>query len=200
MPHFFLELLIWMLIAFLIGCILGCLARKLFGAEPEVAETIPPARPAAPLPPLPPQPIVAPPSQPFAAPPPPVPPRVEAPKTSATPLVSPAPQRPAGIARAREGKADNLQRISGVGPANEKILHELGIFHFDQIAAWTADEVKWVDDHLRFNGRIAREEWIRQARLLAEGKDAEFMKLYGTGGLRDRKGGESKSGSRTRRT
>ena len=189
MPHFVLELLIWMLIAFLIGCILGCLARKLFGAEPEAAQAVP-APAARPVPP---------PPQPFAAPPPPVPPRVEAP-APVTPLVSPAPQRPKGMPKAREGKADNLQRISGIGPVNEKILHNLGIFHFDQIAAWTADEVKWVDDHLRFNGRIAREEWIRQARLLAEGKEAEFTKLYGTGGLRDRKGGETKSGSRTRRT
>jgi predicted flap endonuclease-1-like 5' DNA nuclease len=107
--------------------------------------------------------------------------------------------RPKGLAGARGGKADNLQRISGIGPKNEKILHGLGFYHFDQIAAWTATEVNWVDDHLRFGGRIKREEWIRQARLLAEGKDAEFAKLYGTGGLKNRKG-ESLSGSRTRRS
>jgi predicted flap endonuclease-1-like 5' DNA nuclease len=106
--------------------------------------------------------------------------------------------KPKGIAKARGGKADNLQRISGIGPKNESILHSLGFFHFDQIAAWTATEVNWVDDHLRFNGRIKREEWIRQARLLAEGKDAEFAKLYGTGGLKNKKG-ETLSGSRTRK-
>jgi NADH-quinone oxidoreductase subunit E len=106
--------------------------------------------------------------------------------------------KPKGIAKARGGKADNLQRISGVGPKNESILHSLGFFHFDQIAAWTATEVNWVDDHLRFGGRIKREEWIRQARLLAEGKDAEFTKLYGTGGLKNKKG-ETLSGSRTRK-
>jgi predicted flap endonuclease-1-like 5' DNA nuclease len=107
--------------------------------------------------------------------------------------------KPKGIAKARGGKADDLQRISGIGPKNESILHGLGFFHFDQIAAWTATEVNWVDDHLRFNGRIKREEWIRQARLLAEGKDAEFAKLYGTGGLKNKKG-ETQSGSRTRKT
>jgi predicted flap endonuclease-1-like 5' DNA nuclease len=107
--------------------------------------------------------------------------------------------KPKGIAKARGGKADNLQRISGIGPKNESILHSLGIFHFDQIAAWTATEVNWVDDHLKFNGRIKREEWIRQGRLLAEGKEAEFTKLYGTGGLKN-KSGETQSGSRTRKT
>jgi predicted flap endonuclease-1-like 5' DNA nuclease len=107
--------------------------------------------------------------------------------------------KPKGISKARGGKADDLQRISGIGPKNESILHSLGFFHFDQISAWTATEVNWVDDHLRFGGRIKREEWIRQARLLAEGKDAEFAKLYGTGGLKNKKG-ETLSGSRTRKS
>jgi predicted flap endonuclease-1-like 5' DNA nuclease len=108
-------------------------------------------------------------------------------------------KRPKGLAAARDGKPDDLQRISGVGPKNETVLHSLGFYHFDQIAAWTSSEVNWVDDHLKFNGRIQREEWIRQARLLAEGKEAEFTKLYGTGGLKNRKG-ETLSGSRTRKT
>jgi predicted flap endonuclease-1-like 5' DNA nuclease len=107
--------------------------------------------------------------------------------------------KPKGITKARGGKADDLKRISGVGPKNESVLHSLGFFHFDQIAAWTATEVNWVDDHLRFGGRIKREEWIRQARLLAEGKEAEFAKLYGTGGLKNKKG-ETLSGSRTRKS
>ena len=109
------------------------------------------------------------------------------------------PARPRGIAAARSGKADNLQRISGVGPKNEKTLQGLGFFHFDQIAAWTADEIVWVDDHLKFNGRIQREGWIKQARLLADGKEEEFRKLYGTGGLRNKKG-ETESGTRTRKS
>lgn len=90
--------------------------------------------------------------------------------------------RPRGLAAARGGKPDNLQRLSGVGPKNEKILHSLGIFHFDQIANWSAAEVGWVDDHLKFNGRIRREEWTNQARLLADGNDGEFTALYGAGG------------------
>jgi predicted flap endonuclease-1-like 5' DNA nuclease len=107
-------------------------------------------------------------------------------------------ERPKGLSKARGGKADNLQRISGIGPKNESILHTLGFFHFDQIAEWTASQVSWVDDHLRFNGRIGREEWIKQAKLLATGKEAEFAKQYGTGGLRNAKG-ETLSGARTRK-
>ena len=108
-------------------------------------------------------------------------------------------KRPKGISAARGGKADNLQRISGIGPKNEKILHGLGFYHFDQIAEWTASEIEWVEDHLRFGGRIKREEWTRQARLLADGKEAEFTRLYGTGGLSNNKG-ETLSGSRTRKS
>ena len=107
-------------------------------------------------------------------------------------------ERPKGLTAARGGKADDLQRISGIGPKNEGILHNLGFFHFDQIAEWTEAQVSWVDDHLRFGGRIKREEWIKQAGLLAAGKEAEFTKLYGTGGLRNAKG-ETLSGSRTRK-
>jgi NADH-quinone oxidoreductase subunit E len=92
------------------------------------------------------------------------------------------PKRPRGIARPRGGKADRLQRISGIGPKNETVLHSLGFFHFDQIAAWTPEQMEWVDDHLRFNGRIRREKWVDQARLLAAGDEAKFRRLYGSGG------------------
>lgn len=108
-------------------------------------------------------------------------------------------ERPKGLGEARGGQPDNLQRISGIGPKNEKILHNLGVFHFDQIAAWTIEQVSWVDDHLKFNGRIGREQWIEQASLLAAGKEEEFRTLFGTGGLKNRSG-VSESGSRTRRS
>jgi NADH-quinone oxidoreductase subunit E len=77
--------------------------------------------------------------------------------------------RPAGIAAAREGKADDLQRIKGVGPVNEKRLHDLGVFHFDQIAGWTRDEIRWVGTYLSFPGRIDREQWVSQGANLAAG-------------------------------
>ena len=64
---------------------------------------------------------------------------------------------------------DDLQRIKGVGPVNEKRLHELGVFHFDQIAAWVRSEIRWVGTYLSFPGRIDREQWVAQASKLAAG-------------------------------
>ncbi len=70
---------------------------------------------------------------------------------------------------APHGAADDLQRIKGVGPVNEKHLHGLGVFHFDQIAAWTRAEIRWVGTYLAFPGRIDREQWVAQAANLAHG-------------------------------
>ncbi len=62
--------------------------------------------------------------------------------------------RPAALAGPREGAGDDLKKIKGVGPKLEEMLHGLGFYHFDQIAAWTAAEIAWVDSHLEgFNGR-----------------------------------------------
>jgi predicted flap endonuclease-1-like 5' DNA nuclease len=89
--------------------------------------------------------------------------------------------QPKGLPAPRGGSPDALQRISGVGPKIEVRLHELGIFHFDQIADWSEKQMQWVDNHLKFKGRIGRDEWVKQARLLAQGKDEEFSGLYGNG-------------------
>ena len=77
--------------------------------------------------------------------------------------------RPTGIPAAREGKADDLQRVKGIGPVNETKLHELGVFHFDQIAQWAREEIRWVGTYLSFPGRIDRERWVHQADILAKG-------------------------------
>lgn len=76
-------------------------------------------------------------------------------------------KKPKVLKKARAGGADDLKQIKGIGKVLEDKLHGLGIFHFDQIAAWGADEVNWVNDHLSFKGRIQREEWIPQAKALA---------------------------------
>ena len=88
---------------------------------------------------------------------------------------------PGSLSRPRGGKADNLTRIKGIGLVNEKKLHEHGIFHFDQIAAWKAADVKAAEAYLAFDGRIKREEWVRQARLLAKGRETEFSRRVDTG-------------------
>jgi predicted flap endonuclease-1-like 5' DNA nuclease len=68
-----------------------------------------------------------------------------------------------------EGAPDDLQQINGIGPGIERTLHRLGIFHFRQIAALTPENVTWVNQRLRFKGRIEREDWIGQAKRLASG-------------------------------
>ncbi len=78
-------------------------------------------------------------------------------------------KRPAGLSAPRAGAQDDLQRIKGIGPVNERRLHELGIFHFDQLAAWTREEIRWVGTYLAFPARIDREQWIAQANNLAHG-------------------------------
>lgn len=76
--------------------------------------------------------------------------------------------QPKGLDRPRGGKADNLKEINGIGPAMEKLLNNLGYFHFDQVAAWTETEVAWVDNNLEgFKGRVSRDEWVSQAKKLA---------------------------------
>ncbi len=168
MSHYWIELAVWLLVAYAVGCLLGWFLKNL-GKSPAPAATLVAAPVAAT--------VMAP--KVMAAPTPAPAVRAAAPAVVAA---TAAMERPKGIAAARGGKADDLKRLSGVGPKNEKILHALGVFHFDQIAQWSAKEQAWVDDHLSFHGRIQREEWVRQAGLLAAGKDAEFEKEFGTGG------------------
>ncbi|MGH1354554.1 MAG: NADH-quinone oxidoreductase subunit E [Thalassovita sp.] len=87
------------------------------------------------------------------------------------------------LSGAREGGADDLKRIKGVGPKLEQTLNELGFYHFDQIAAWTQAEITWVDNRLKFKGRITRDDWIGQAKKLASGEDTEFSKRVDKGGV-----------------
>lgn len=63
--------------------------------------------------------------------------------------------------------ADDLKRLSGVGPALEKRLHAAGITTFAQIASWTEADVAVMDEKLSFKGRIGREDWVAQAKELA---------------------------------
>ncbi|MFN3225473.1 MAG: NADH-quinone oxidoreductase subunit NuoE [Hyphomicrobiales bacterium] len=77
-------------------------------------------------------------------------------------------KKPKMLKKARAAGADDLKLIKGIGKVLEDKLNGLGVFHFDQIAAWSDEEVNWVNDHLSFKGRIQREEWIPQARQLAE--------------------------------
>lgn len=83
-------------------------------------------------------------------------------------------QRPAALVEARGGKADDLKLIKGIGRQNEGRLHGLGIWHFEQVAAWTPENIEWVGGYLAFPGRIEREDWVGQAKLLAAGGSTDF--------------------------
>jgi predicted flap endonuclease-1-like 5' DNA nuclease len=108
-------------------------------------------------------------------------PQMAEPAAAPVPLMS-APQRPVALEAARDGRADDLKEIKGVGPVLEKLLHSLGYFHFDQIAAWTAAEVAWVDDNLEgFKGRVTRDDWVPQARILAAGGSTEHSRRVASG-------------------
>lgn len=85
-------------------------------------------------------------------------------------------QRPAGLVAARAETPDDLKLIKGIGRQNEGRLHGLGIWHFDQIAAWTPENVEWVGGYLAFPGRIEREDWVGQAKALAAGVETEFAR------------------------
>ena len=75
----------------------------------------------------------------------------------------------------RGGKADDLKEIKGVGPKLEGLLNSVGVWHFDQIASWKAKDIAFVDDKMEgFKGRITRDEWVKQARVLARGGSTEF--------------------------
>ncbi|MEM0900761.1 MAG: hypothetical protein AAGI92_12510 [Pseudomonadota bacterium] len=78
-----------------------------------------------------------------------------------------------------DGKGDDLQLIAGVGPKLEQTLHDLGIWHFEQIASWDSDAIAWVDEHLRFSGRIEREDWVAQAAALSRGGREEYIRVFG---------------------
>ena len=75
------------------------------------------------------------------------------------------------LTEARDGQSDDLKKISGVGPKLEGLLNKNGVFHFDQIAAWTPAEIAYMDDQLSFKGRIERDGWIDQATKFASEKE-----------------------------
>jgi len=89
--------------------------------------------------------------------------------------------KPAGLLESPDGEKDNLTRIKGIGIKIESQLNSIGVYHFRQIAAWTEKELNWVAHHTSFPGRALRDDWIGQAKLLAEGKETEFSKRVDSG-------------------
>jgi predicted flap endonuclease-1-like 5' DNA nuclease len=65
---------------------------------------------------------------------------------------------------------------------NERRLNEHGIARFAQIAAWTDSDIREAEEHLQFDGRIERERWVEQAKLLAAGDEKEFARRFPAAG------------------
>ena len=121
-----------------------------------------------------------------------------APKAEPAPAPAPAPvPAPAAVVSApaggtkpvtldapKGGTPDDLKKIKGVGPKMEAMLHGMGFYHFDQVANWTAAEVAWVDENLEgFKGRVSRDGWVAQAKVLGAGGETEFSKRVDGGNV-----------------
>jgi predicted flap endonuclease-1-like 5' DNA nuclease len=160
-------------LAILVGLIVAIVLYVGFHQASPAPAVAPHAAPA-------PKPVAA--TAPAQAPAAPAPAPTPAPTPAAAPAAvaeaSPAPAakaaRPAGLA-APEGAADDLKQIKGVGPKLEKMLNGMGYWHFRQIAAWTSAEIAWVDENLEgFKGRVTRDDWVPQAKVLAAGGSTDF--------------------------
>lgn len=99
-----------------------------------------------------------------------------APKATAVP-----PTGAAGSPRPGPGASDDLKRIRGIGILIERKLLQLGVTSYEEIANWTASDIERVNAVLDFNGRIERENWIEQARILATGGQTEFSRRLDRG-------------------
>lgn len=208
MTSLIIQTLLLMAIAFILGAALGCLLRNLFGsaavetpaasigtgaaaAGAVGAASLAAARPEAPKAPVAPKPPVpAAPVQPVEKPAVAPAPLVSKPKPKVTAKPKPAPKpkvaskpkaKRAPVKRAAPATPDNLKLIRGIGPQNEGRLNALGVNQFVQIAGWNAKDEQHYGEALAFPGRIEREEWVKQAKVLAKGGSTEFSKRVKSG-------------------
>ena len=97
--------------------------------------------------------------------------KAKAEKPAAEPTPTPAgdASAPAKLDGPRDGKGDDLKKIKGVGPKLATLLNDNGIYHYDQIAAWTPTQLAWADNELvGFKGRATRDNWVGQAKDLGK--------------------------------
>lgn len=161
-PGLWLDTFVLFSGAYLIGCIVGGLAHGIGGGRVEPAVAAAGAMPQAPAMP-----------EPVAS--------VQLSGAAAAAEAMAQGEKPQGIEAPRQSRPDDLKLVRGIGPQNEARLNALGIWHFDQIAAWTPKESMWVGGYLAFPGRIEREDWVGQARTLAGGGSTDFSERAGRG-------------------
>ncbi|MEL7729569.1 hypothetical protein AAG612_08530 [Citromicrobium bathyomarinum] len=160
--------------------------------EPAPAPAPAPAATAAKTPPAPqpeptPQPEPAPEPEPVSKPAQePAAPSATVPPTPATGIggagaaVGSAVAKESEAAQTRPDGADDLTRLKGVGPKLAAQLNTLDVTSFAQIANWSEADIDRIDDQLgRFKGRIRRDNWIEQARLLESGDTGAYEAKFG---------------------
>ena len=74
--------------------------------------------------------------------------------------------KPELLTAAKEGKKDTLTQIKGIGPKVEEQLNKVGIYHFEQIANWNEENIKWLEQNTTFAQRAKKDLWINQAKAL----------------------------------
>ena len=100
-------------------------------------------------------------------------------KPAAKPKAAPKP-KPAPAPAPKTVVPDALVQIKGLGPKMEGLLKDLGVTSFAQIAAWTPADIAKIDPQLgNFAGRIERDDFVEQAKLLAKGDIAGFEAKFG---------------------
>jgi predicted flap endonuclease-1-like 5' DNA nuclease len=107
-----------------------------------------------------------------------------APAATPLPPIVPEAVGAAGVAVAAAAHnaqtGDDLIQIKGLGPKLAIILQDLGVTTLAQIAAWDDAEIDRIDAQLgRFQGRIRRDSWVEQARLLMAGDRAAYEAQFG---------------------
>ncbi|MFZ5743935.1 MAG: hypothetical protein ACOY7T_05585 [Pseudomonadota bacterium] len=102
------------------------------------------------------------------------------PKAAPKPKAELKPKAEAKPVAAAPAGPDDLSRIKGLGPKLQKLLPELGITTFAQIAAMTEADLAELDTKLgAFAGRPAKDSWVEQAKFLAAGDTAGFESKFG---------------------
>ena len=112
---------------------------------------------------------------------------IDAPTAAAEPIPPPTPEGLAGVGTAIQAEIprapaprDDLTRLKGIGPKLAARLHSVGVTGFDDIAGWDDAAIDRIDAQLgQFSGRIRRDNWVEQARLLAAGDTSGFENKFG---------------------
>lgn len=203
MLMFVIQSALLILIAFVLGCIIGSLLCRMFSSGSSQAtlstpapEKITPEKPVDEKPVVKATPLVS--SKPPVKAKPAARAKPAAKKSTAKkqPIKKPAAKKPTEkkpvakkkpAAKAPAPK-DNLKEIKGIGPQNEARLNKDGTTTFAQIARWSAKQQKEIGERLAFPGRIERENWVTQAKVLAKGGDTEFSKRVARGQVSSSKG------------